>query len=309
MRLEEEDDEDGDDVEMPPGGLTPVRSGSARKGLDGGTHAGSSPAAVGRGPAPAAPLPVPDYASTASPPSRVPDLGEDIAYQAHIFRCVQSKTRRSIEKTYGGAPSGWRDGFVSTLRDYFVRGSATDNMSLTPEYLVMRGKSLRSSMLVVARWREGRDEAAAARAGGGDREGGRPDGEDHWAGGFCVECGRGVEVDDDLAGKGGRSWRDGLSLFLNIFACFLYMMNYVRLLSIFAWLENESRGPTWPSSFGLASPSFFCYDNTASHPPLLFLRLHAHSTSSGRPAPGTPPPSASPTPCPASSSAPCPGRP
>ncbi len=33
-------------------------------------------------------------------------------------------------------------------------GSVSDNLSLTPEYLIMRGKRLKSSLLVVAQWRE-----------------------------------------------------------------------------------------------------------------------------------------------------------
>ncbi|KAL7548250.1 hypothetical protein ACHAWF_011541 [Thalassiosira exigua] len=168
-------------------------------------------------PPPEPPLRPPDYAALRSDP----DAGEDIAFQVHMFRCIQSKTQRSIEKTYAGRASGAYDTFVSTIREYFLLGSVSDNLSLMPEYLVMRGKSLKSSLLVVARWREARD--AARRAGGmGARaaEGGARS----WFGTLCGE--EQQAASGHPGGAPASSFKAGFALFLNIFACFLYMMNY-----------------------------------------------------------------------------------
>ena len=153
-------------------------------------------------PTPKPPLhPVPDYSTL----KKQSDRGEDIGYQVHIFKCVQSKTERSIEKTYSGRISGARDNILYTLRELFLLGSVSDNLSLMPEYLIMRGKSLKSSLLVVAQWREARDSY---------RYGVAP-----------VNTSR-----DDSPSSGGvqpcSSYHESFALFLNISACFLYMMNY-----------------------------------------------------------------------------------
>jgi len=159
---------------------------------------------------PSPPLQPPDYASLRSNP----DIGEDIEYQVYIFKCVQSKTQRSIEKTYTGRASGVRDNFITTLREYFLLGSALNNLSLMPEYLIMRGKSLKSSLLVVAQWR---DERKA------NLYGIKPEPEginDSWFGGF-----RGVEPQPSPK-SASSSANTTFSLLLNILSCFLYMMNY-----------------------------------------------------------------------------------
>eukprot|EP00571_Detonula_confervacea_P004086 CAMPEP_0172330476 /NCGR_PEP_ID=MMETSP1058-20130122/61423_1 /TAXON_ID=83371 /ORGANISM="Detonula confervacea, Strain CCMP 353" /LENGTH=1301 /DNA_ID=CAMNT_0013047691 /DNA_START=56 /DNA_END=3961 /DNA_ORIENTATION=- len=169
-------------------------------------------------------LPIPDYSTLQTSPH---DPGEDIAYQVYIFKCIQSKTQRSIEKTYDGRTSGMYDNFVGTIREYFLLGNITDNLSLMPEYLIMRGKSLKSSLLLVAQWRESRVAYRYGLAGGavggavgsvGYGRGGRAgNGEDQWFGGFCGE------VSPQPACS---SFKQSLALFLNILACFLYMMNY-----------------------------------------------------------------------------------
>ncbi|KAK1741332.1 MFS transporter [Skeletonema marinoi] len=157
------------------------------------------------------PLQPPDYASLRSNP----DIGEDIEYQVYIFKCVQSKTQRSIEKTYTGRASGVRDNFITTLREYFLLGSAMDNLSLMPEYLIMRGKSLKSSLLVVAQWRDARK----ANLYGIKRE---PEGvNESWFGGF-----RGLEAQCLEPQPPSSSSNTSFSLVLNILSCFLYMMNY-----------------------------------------------------------------------------------
>ena len=156
------------------------------------------------------PLDPPDYSRLRSEP----DAWEDIAYQVHIFKCIQSKTQRSIDKTYGGSASGAHDNFISTLREYFLLWSATDNLSLMPEYLVMRGKSLKSSLLVVAQWWEARNAHLYGPAGGDGASGPSPD-PSRWFGGFCGE-----------PQPVGVTFKSSLALFLNILACFLYMMNY-----------------------------------------------------------------------------------
>ena len=159
---------------------------------------------------PSPPLQPPDYASLRSNP----DIGEDIEYQVYIFKCVQSKTQRSIEKTYTGRASGVRDNFITTLREYFLLGSALTNLSLMPEYLIMRGKSLKSSLLVVAQWRDARK----ANLYGIKRE---PEGiNETWFGGF-----RGVEP-QSTPNPASSSTNTTFSLVLNILSCFLYMMNY-----------------------------------------------------------------------------------
>jgi len=157
---------------------------------------------------PSPPLQPPDYASL----RLNPDIGEDIEYQVYIFKCVQSKTQRSIEKTYTGRASGVRDNFITTLREYFLLGSALNNLSLMPEYLIMRGKSLKSSLLVVAQWRDARK----ANLYGIKRE---PEGiNESWFGGF-----RGIESQPTQRSS---STNTTFSLVLNILSCFLYMMNY-----------------------------------------------------------------------------------
>ncbi len=159
---------------------------------------------------PTRPLQPPDYASLRSNP----DIGEDIEYQVYIFKCVQSKTQRSIEKTYTGRASGVRDNFITTLREYFLLGSALNNLSLMPEYLIMRGKSLKSSLLVVAQWRDARKA---------NLYGIKPEPEginESWFGGF-----RGVEP-QSTPKSASSSTNKTFSLALNIVSCFLYMMNY-----------------------------------------------------------------------------------
>jgi len=159
---------------------------------------------------PTRPLQPPDYASLRSNP----DIGEDIEYQVYIFKCVQSKTQRSIEKTYTGRASGVRDNFITTLREYFLLGSALNNLSLMPEYLIMRGKSLKSSLLVVAQWRDARKA---------NLYGIKPEPEginESWFGGF-----RGVEP-QSTPKSASSSTNTTFSLVLNILSCFLYMMNY-----------------------------------------------------------------------------------
>jgi len=165
-------------------------------------------------PTPNPPLhPVPDYSTL----KKNYDLGEDIAYQVHIFKCVQSKTERSIEKTFGGRISGARDNFIYTLREYFLLGSVSDNLSLMPEYLVMRGKSLKSSLLVVAQWREARDAYRYGLTQGGTSRDSMSG--EQWFGGFF---GDGHQTPTQPSS----SARESFALFLNISACFLYMMNY-----------------------------------------------------------------------------------
>ncbi|KAL7537776.1 hypothetical protein ACHAXR_008064 [Thalassiosira sp. AJA248-18] len=85
-----------------------------------------------------------------------------------------------------------------------------------PEYLIMRGKSLNSSLLVVAQWREARN---AHRYGLADDDRQQPPGDKQWFGGFCGE-------NQPPPPGAANSLRNRCSLFLNIFACFLYMMNY-----------------------------------------------------------------------------------
>jgi hypothetical protein len=164
---------------------------------------------------PSPPLQPPDYANLRSNP----DIGEDIEYQVYIFKCVQSKTQRSIEKTYSGRASGVRDNFIATLREYFLLGSALDNLSLMPEYLIMRGKSLKSSLLVVAQWRDARKANLYGIKRGpttpDDPSGG---GESSWFGGFCSEPQPKVSQSSSLMTHFG--------LLVNILGCFFYMMNY-----------------------------------------------------------------------------------
>ena len=81
-------------------------------------------------PVPEPTLETPDYSRLRSEPY----AEEDIAYQVHIFKCIQSKTQRSIDKTYGGSASGAHDNFISTLREYLLLWSATDNLSLMPPW-------------------------------------------------------------------------------------------------------------------------------------------------------------------------------
>ncbi|KAL7453475.1 hypothetical protein ACHAWC_005148 [Mediolabrus comicus] len=164
---------------------------------------------------PSPPLQPPDYANLRSNP----DIGEDIEYQVYIFKCVQSKTQRSIEKTYSGRASGVRDNFIATLREYFLLGSALDNLSLMPEYLIMRGKSLKSSLLVVAQWRDARKANLYGIKRGpttpDDSNGG---GESSWFGGFCSEPQPKASQSSSLMTHFG--------LLVNILGCFFYMMNY-----------------------------------------------------------------------------------
>jgi hypothetical protein len=146
-------------------------------------------------------------------------MGEDIAYQIHIFKCIQSKTQRSIEKTSTGHISGWWDNSIATLRDYFLMGSTSDNLSLMPQFLTMRGKSLKSSLLVVAQWREAR---RAYLEGGADtihEKQLQQQSFGQWFGGFCGE-----NRPDSSSTKS--TFKTKLALFMNILACFFYMMNY-----------------------------------------------------------------------------------
>ena len=163
---------------------------------------------------PSPPLQPPDYANLRSNP----DIGEDIEYQVYIFKCVQSKTQRSIEKTYTGRASGVRDNFIATLREYFLLGSALDNLSLMPEYLIMRGKSLKSSLLVVAQWRDARKANLYGIKRGPDPSGGGSGDESSWFGGFCSEPQPKASQSSSLMTHFG--------LFVNVLGCFFYMMNY-----------------------------------------------------------------------------------
>ena len=145
---------------------------------------------------------------------------EDIAYQIHIFKCIQSKTRRSIEKTYTGHISGWWDNAIATLRDFYTMGSASDNLSLMPEFLIMRGKSLRSCLLVVAKWRERRDNYSRE----GTTTTTSTDNDEQWFGGFCGEIR--PDPKEVTSSTKKTSFKSKLALFMNILACFFYMMNY-----------------------------------------------------------------------------------
>ncbi|KAL3781343.1 hypothetical protein ACHAWO_010731 [Cyclotella atomus] len=165
--------------------------------------------------------------SDATPPSRPPpssrgthpSRGEDIAYQIHIFKCIQSKTQRSIEKTTSGHISGWWDNTLATIRDYYLMGSASDNnMSLMPEFLIMRGKSLKRELLIIAQWREARVAYCAGEGSGGLIQQQQQVGEKQWFGGFCGESRPEEGTKTTFKAK--------LALFMNILACFFYMMNY-----------------------------------------------------------------------------------
>ncbi|KAL3804058.1 hypothetical protein HJC23_006449 [Cyclotella cryptica] len=191
----------------PPGGLT-----TSSDGLD-DTPLQSDNSVVPKPPA------FPDN----NHPSNI-DMGEDIAYQIHIFKCIQSKTQRSIEKTSTGHISGWWDNTIATVRDYFLMGSTSDNLSLMPQFLIMRGKSLKSSLLVVAQWREAR----RAYLEGSEcllnpKEENLPPQQpfDQWFGGFCGES-----RPDSSSSPTKSSFKAKLALFMNILACFFYMMNY-----------------------------------------------------------------------------------
>eukprot|EP00970_Alexandrium_tamarense_P008475 scaffold1618_cov196-Alexandrium_tamarense.AAC.35 len=167
---------------------------------------------------PQVPLKPPDYSNLLPTSSNQNlDIGEDIAYQIRIFKCIQSKTQRSIEKSYNGYISGFWDNAVATMRDYFLLGSVSDNLSLMPEFLIMRGKSLKSNLLVVAQWREARN---AWRYGLIDlpleqkvQQKQQPFNE--WFGGFCGES------RDEK-----NTFKTSFGLSLNILGCFFYMMNY-----------------------------------------------------------------------------------
>jgi len=187
-----------------------------------GTRDNSSSATLLRDletPPPQPPLhPIPDYSTLKTNP----DIGEDIAYQVHIFKCIQSKTQRSIEKTFTGHVSGMYDNFISAIREYFLVGSATDStLSLMPEYLVMRGKSLKSSLLVVAQWREARDVYLY----GGDQQQQGTMEERGGFGGFFGKEGQ-QPPSSSSSQLTDKSFKSNFGLFLNIFACFLYMTNY-----------------------------------------------------------------------------------
>lgn len=164
----------------------------------------------------------PRYYNTQSLPNQ--DMGEDIAYQIYIFKCIQSKTQRSIEKTSTGHISGWWDNAIATIRDYFLMGSTSDNLSLMPQFLIMRGKSLKRELLIVAQWRETR---LAYLQDCGDKNGQNlPEQQqqqpfDKWFGGFCGE------TRPDSAEDGQKTtFKAKLALAMNILACFFYMMNY-----------------------------------------------------------------------------------
>ncbi|KAL7522716.1 hypothetical protein ACHAWX_007399 [Stephanocyclus meneghinianus] len=151
------------------------------------------------------------------------DMGEDIAYQIHIFKCIQSKTQRSIEKTSTGHISGWWDNTIATLRDYFLMGSTSDNLSLMPQFLNMRGKSLKSSLLVVAQWREARRaylEGSVSMTKPQEQTRHQQQPFEQWFGGFCGES------RPDSSSSNKSSFKAKLALFMNILACFFYMMNY-----------------------------------------------------------------------------------
>ena len=221
-------------LDGPTAHTTPPRHSSSKASVESSMSKTTTTATSKRlleTPPPNPPLqPVPDYSTLRTNP----DLGEDIAYQVHIFKCVQSKTQRSIEKTYNGHISGVYDNFISTIREYFLLGSATDNLSLMPEYLVMRGKSLKSSLLVVAQWREARNAYLYGLAHDGDVEagGGGMDGRRRrqgmtksWFGGFCGEN-QPPSSSPMSSSQPCSSFKSSFALFLNIFACFLYMMNY-----------------------------------------------------------------------------------
>ncbi len=118
-----------------------------------------------------------------------------------------------------GKISGVYDNAIVTLRDYFLIGSVSDNLSLQPSYLVMRGKSLQSSLLVVAQWREQRNQYRY----GTLATGGMPTDSavwnmqsKEWFGGFCGESR--PETKTPI--------KNSFPLALNIFGCFLYMQNY-----------------------------------------------------------------------------------
>ncbi|KAL7463959.1 hypothetical protein ACHAXS_004310 [Conticribra weissflogii] len=179
-------------------------------------------------PCPPTPTPNPPIPSSIKPSSDIKppnysnfrgDEGEDIAWQVHVFKCIQSKTQRSVEKSEMGKISGVYDNAIVTLRDYFLIGSVSDNLSLQPSYLVMRGKSLQSSLLVVAQWREQRNQYRY----GTLATGGMPTDSamwnmqsKEWFGGFCGESR--PETKTPI--------KNSFPLALNIFGCFLYMQNY-----------------------------------------------------------------------------------
>ena len=161
------------------------------------------------------------------------DPGEDIAWQVHVFKCIQAKTQRSVEKSETGKISGVWDNAIATLRDYFLLGSVSDNLSLMPSYLVMRGKSLKSSLLVVAQWREQRDlyrygNLVAGSGGGGADAGGNMESfQKQWFGGFCGESRpQSDPATTNTTNENKAPFKNTFSLFLNILACFFYMMNY-----------------------------------------------------------------------------------
>ena len=87
-----------------------------------------------------------------------------------------------------------------------------------PEYLIMRGKSLKSSLLVVAQWREARNAYLSGVDGGETIHKGEGSGGSF--GGFCGGEGQ------PPSPRSSSSFKSNFALSLNIFACFIYMMNY-----------------------------------------------------------------------------------
>lgn len=115
----------------------------------------------------------------------------DFTSQYNQFGQLLDKTLLSVERAAGGNIV-FRDRLISNLRYYLLVGSVKRSLSMEPKYLVMRGRHLKAEMKAIAKWRETRIIPAE---------------------------------DEETLGAKKMNPENVLPLLLNLFSCFLYMMN------------------------------------------------------------------------------------
>lgn len=126
----------------------------------------------------------------------------EVQIQLEQFRVLLEKTHRSIRRVVAGHTI-WKDRFLSMVRGYFLFGLQGYGLQLEPNILVMRGHHLKKEMQVVAEWQEARGALTVPKTFKNEEK--KP----------TVMHLLKTELEPS----------NRLPLLLNLFSCFLFMMN------------------------------------------------------------------------------------
>lgn len=129
--------------------------------------------------------------------------------QFNHFKMLLEKTHLSLEMSASGQHI-FKDYFITVLRRNFALGSISRSLDMEPNFLRMRGRHLKEEIADIANWRKNK---------------GKKDSTDYFEG----ETSAYSKIDSNNI----------VPLVLNLFACFLYMMNNYIVEPSAAYYVNE----------------------------------------------------------------------